>query len=253
MAGFEDYLDGARIRELLANTTGKGVSVGILDTGVESAHPDLGDSVKLNYDVLPEGGGFKVKEAEEGTDFVGHGTACAGIIRSLAPDAELYSVRVIGSGLGDTADKLIEGFRFAIEQDWPILNLSLGTSQFNREVWKLAEKAHYDGKIVIAAKDNQRGKVGYPAALACVIAVEMEHFEDALAFQYRNGEQVELEAKGIYVDAPSPGGGRQLYTGTSFACPHISAIAARLFEAIDGLTSYQLRTILSALGKKEEG
>ncbi len=253
MSNFDQYIDKERLQDLLADTTGKGVKVGIIDTGVESTHKHLGTSMKGIYDVVHQGRGkFKTEKVDEGEDFVGHGTACAGIIHDIAPDAELYSVRVIGSGLGDTTDRLLEGFRFALDQDWPILNLSLGTNKFNRPLFQLAEDACYKGKIIIASKDNQRNKVGYPAALSAVLAVDMEHFENAMEFRYRLGQKVEVEAKGIYVNAPSPGGGYQLYTGTSFACPHVSAITARLMEKIDGLTSFQLRTILAALGDTNE-
>jgi len=249
MTRFDQYIDKECLREILTGATGRGVKVGIVDTGVESTHEYLETSVKGNYDVVPTGhGGYRNEEMEKGEDFVGHGTACAGIIHHIAPDAELYSVRVIGSGLGDTTDRLLQGVRFALDQDWPILNLSLGTNRFNRELFQLAEEACYNGKIIIASKDNQRNKVGYPAALSAVLAVDMEHFENALEFHYHLGQQVEVEAKGIYVNAPSPGGGCQLYTGTSFACPHVSAITARMMEKIEGLTTFQLRTILAALG-----
>jgi subtilisin len=254
MAGFEKFLDMEHLREVMTSATGKGVKVAILDTGVESSHPHLGDCVKACYDVVPNSsgsGGFETKLIDEGNDFMGHGTACAGIIHDLVPEAELYSVRVIGSGLGDTSDKLIEGVKFALEQDWPIINLSLGTQQFNRQLFRLAERASYDGKILIASKDNQHGKVGYPAALSAVIGVDMDHFDDVLQFRYRMGEEVELEAKGIYIKAPSPGGGYELYTGTSFACPAVAGIAARFMDRIEGLTSFQLRTVLAAMAEKK--
>jgi len=251
MAGFETFLQMDALREVMTSATGKGVKVAILDTGVESSHPHLGDCVKACYDVVPKSsGGFETKLLDKGNDFMGHGTACAGIIHDLVPEAELYSVRVIGSGLGDTSDKLIEGVQFALEQDWPIINLSLGTQQFNRQLFRLAERAVYDGKILIASKDNQHGKVGYPAALSAVIGVDMDHFEDVLQFRFRMGEEVELEAKGIYIKAPSPGGGYELYTGTSFACPAVAGIAARFKDRIEGLTSFQLRTVLAAMAQR---
>jgi len=252
MASFESFLDMAALREVMTSATGEGVKIGILDTGIESAHPHLGDSVKACYDIGPKpgGGGFAINKLDEGNDFMGHGTACAGIIHDLVPDAELYSVRVIGSGLGDTTEKLVEGVRFALEQDWQIINLSLGTQQFNRQLFRLAERASYDGKILIASKDNQHDKVGYPAALSAVLGVDMEHFDDVLTFRYRKGMEVEIEAKGIYIKAPSPGGGYELYTGTSFACPQMAGIAARFASRIEGLTLFQLKTLLAAMATK---
>lgn len=253
MGEFDSFLDCDRLRAVMGGATGKGVKVCILDTGVDSSHPHLGDSVKGCYDVVPTGDGkFETREVTEGDDCMGHGTACAGIIHDLVPDAELYSVRVIGSGLGDTTEKLLAGVGFALQQDWPILNLSLGTQQFNRQLFRMVERASYDGKILVASKDNQQGKVGYPAALSAVLGVDMNHFEDVLDFRYRMGEEVEIEAKGIYIKAPSPGGGYELYTGTSFACPAVAGIAARFMEKIDGLTAFQLRAVLAVMAGRPD-
>jgi subtilisin len=80
--------------------TGAGVKVAIIDSGVDSAHPSvrgLAGSVAVELDpAAPDGARFIDGEHE---DFVGHGTACAAIVRGLAPDAEIYSVRVLGANL----------------------------------------------------------------------------------------------------------------------------------------------------------
>src|SRR5918999_577934 len=78
-------------------STGKGVRVCILDSGIEADHPMVGELASAVAVEVREGDQVSVVEDAEG-DLCGHGTACAGIVRSLATDCELHSVRVLGAG-----------------------------------------------------------------------------------------------------------------------------------------------------------
>jgi subtilisin family serine protease len=62
-----------------------------------------------------------------------------------------------------------------------------------------------------------------------------------------------LVARGVYVQAPKSGGGHQLWTGTSFACPHVTAVVARLLSINPGLTSFQVKTLLHLLRANRTG
>ena len=97
---------------------------------------------------------------------------------------------------------------------------------------------------MIAAKDNRPGVVGYPAAYTEVIAVDMEYFSDSLDWRYHAGAQIEVEASGVYIDAPVAGGGRRSHTGTSFAAPHVAGIAARFMECRPGGGTAEFREFL---------
>lgn len=236
-------------RALLRNATGRGVRVGLLDTGVDSRHPDLAGRITANYEALvdvPEG---RVVPREFGDDPHAHGTACAGILARLAPDAEIHSVQVIGNHPRDTPLKLVAGFRFAVEQRWDVINISAGTGKPHPELARLADAAWEAGLIVIAAKDNRPGVTGYPAALPNVLAVDMEHFPDPLDFRYDPQAEVEIEASGIYIEAPVAGGGRKYYTGSSFAAPHLAAVVARLKEACPELDGARIREVLGNVAK----
>ena len=81
----------------LAGATGRGVKVCVLDSGVELDHPSVGEVAGAVFITLDENGDPVAEEDHEG-DLCGHGTACAGVIRALAPEAEIYSVRVLGAG-----------------------------------------------------------------------------------------------------------------------------------------------------------
>ena len=91
-------------------STGAGVRVCILDSGIELDHPLVG-RVDHSVAVLRnEEGELEVLDDAEG-DLCGHGTACAGVIRGIAPEAELYSVRVLGSGFKGSGDVLVAGLQ----------------------------------------------------------------------------------------------------------------------------------------------
>ncbi len=249
---FDEIVNRERLRECLATGTGKGVKVGILDSGVASDLPQLHGRVVANYEVLEDRyHGPRVVALEKGVDVIEHGTACAYIIHQHAPDAELHSVRVIGQSHSATSSKLLSALEFAVEQNWDILNLSLGTESNYEKIARLADQAYYKGMLWVAAKDNKRNKVGYPAGLASVVGVDMDFFTHPGSFRFHPGRVTEVEALGVYVDAPTSDGGWQQYTGTSFACPQISGIAARLREHFPDLTPFQLKAALAALRENQ--
>lgn len=248
-AAFSALLDVERVRQLLAEATGAGVKVGVLDTGVDTRHPALEGCVRASFEVAHDGkGGAEIRKLVEGRDPVAHGTACAGIIHKIAPDAELFSVEVMNPSQRNSPEKLVAGLRLALDEGWDVINLSAGLGQFDRGLFEILEEAFYRNVLVVVAKANEPNQVGYPAALSNVIAVDMEYFAGELGVSYRQGERVEIEANGIYIDAPIPDGEFRSFTGTSFACPNVSGIAARLREAIPGLTPFQFRAILAELG-----
>lgn len=251
---FDRILDRSLLRECLSSGSGKGVKVGILDSGVASDLPELNGRVVANYEVVEQRGSRpRIVSLDKGIDVIEHGTACAYIVHKHAPDAEIHSIRVIGASHSATSQKLLAALEFAIDQEWDILNLSLGTESSYEQLARLADRAYYKGQLWIAAKDNKRNKVGYPAGLASVVGVDMDWFEDPVAFRFYPDKTTEVEACGVYVDAPTPKGGWQQFTGTSFACPQVTGIAARLREHFPDLTPFQLKAALAALRQNQDG
>lgn len=230
--------------------TGKGVRIGLIDTGVDSRHADLVGKLAANYEVMMDCEEGQVMRVPEGRDPNRHGTACAHILSRLAPDAEIHSVQVIGDGGGDSPRKLAAGIRFALDQNWDIINISAGASKDHDVLRELADRAWREGRILIAAKDNHPDAIGYPAAYPKVLAVDMEHFQDPLAIRYHSSSPVEVEAKGVYIEAARAGGGRESFTGTSFAAPHVTAIAARLKERVPELDLVRFRKAIDQLSEK---
>jgi subtilisin family serine protease len=251
VSNIEHLIDVDRVWELARSGTGKGVRVAILDTGVDAEHPAIKSAIRGQYEVVMRGQSYACVPTTDG-DAVGHGTACAGIIHQLAPEAELYSARIIGSSAGGTLEQLVYGLQWAIEEGFHIVNLSVGTVQ-NRMVNRLHElvdKAYFNGQILVAAANNHRQQ-SFPASFASLIAVDCHSMKDPLQFHYRLHQPIEIVAHGIYVNAPAPGGSYRWYTGTSFACPHISGLLARLKSVLPDLTPFQAKSLLWCLREAE--
>lgn len=234
---------GSRTCEVL-NASGAGVRVGLIDTGVDSRHADLAGSIAGNYEAVMGFVDNFVDPVEHGQDHNAHGTACAGILHRAAPGALIHSVQVIGEHPRDHPEKLIAGLRFAVERRWEVINISAGANYPHDELRELVRSAHAAGTILIAAKDNRAGHIGYPAAFPEVICVDMEHFPSPLQWRYHPGAVIEVEASGIYIEAPVAGGGRRSFTGTSFAAPSIAGLAARFKERFPQKGMPAFRTFL---------
>ena len=139
----------------LAGSTGRGVKVCILDSGVERGHPAVGELAGSVAITLDEDGDPVATDDLEG-DLCGHGTACAGVIRSIAPEAEIHSVRVLGAGFKGSGGVLVAGLRWALEQGFDIVNMSLSTTkrQLGDTLHDLVDAAYFKRTILVASAHN---------------------------------------------------------------------------------------------------
>ena len=112
-----------------------------------------------------------VEDDTEG-DLCGHGTACAGIVRSLAPDCELVSVRVLGAGFTGSGGVLLAGLRWAVEQGFDVINMSLSTTkrQFAGILHELTDTAYFHRTVLVASAHNMPVE-SYPWRFSSVISV----------------------------------------------------------------------------------
>jgi subtilisin family serine protease len=224
-------------------STGKGVRVCILDSGVETDHPDVG-VVDQSVAVSLDGEDVRVEPDDEG-DLCGHGTACAGIVRSLAPECEIHSVRVLGAGYTGSGSILLGGLRWAIEQGFDVVNMSLSTTKqkFASMLHELADSAYFRRTMLIASAHNMPVE-SYPWRFASVISVGSHELDDPYAFFYNPTPPVEFFARGFELDVPWVGGGRLRCTGNSFATPHVAGIVALILGKHPELTPFQLKSVL---------
>lgn len=230
-------------------STGAGTRVAVIDSGVEPDHPAIGGRLVQSMVVVSEGVDDDPATApdEAQADMFGHGTACAGIIHSFAPDAELYSVRVLGKDLKGKAVRFAEGLRWAIEEGMDVVNLSLSTSrpEFYGMFHRLADKAYFDGVTLVSAANNRRIP-SYPSLYSSVISVAATKTKDPFEYLYNPSPPVEFGAPGIDLKVAWLEGGWCVTTGNSFAAPHISGLVALICAKHPGLTPFQIKTILFA-------
>ena len=231
-------------------STGKGVRVAIVDSGVEHDHPALGNSVRggvlVEYDVRTDDN-YRIKPDDKPSDLAGHGTACAGIIHSIAPDAEIYSVRVLGRNMGGRAIQFAAGLDWAIENDMQVINLSLSTSleEYFGLFHDLADQAYFKNSVLVSAVNNISGP-SYPSQYSSVISVAANEENDPFTYYYNPNPPVEFGAPGIDVEVAW---NRKQYitaTGNSFAAPHIAGITALIRSKHPQLTPFQVKTVLVA-------
>ncbi len=228
----------------LGDATGKGVRVCILDSGIEAGHPQVGKvegAVAFRRDEDEE---IERLDDTEG-DLCGHGTACAGIVRSLAPECSLYSARVLGAGFKGSGPILLEGLRWAVEEGFDVINMSLSTTkrQFAELLHELADKAYFNNTVLVASAHNMPVE-SYPWRFSSVISVGSHEEPDPLTFFYNPSPPVEFFARGVGVEIAWLGGGTILSTGNSFATPHMSGICALVLSKHPELTPFQLKSVL---------
>ncbi|HEY0003444.1 MAG TPA: S8 family serine peptidase [Pyrinomonadaceae bacterium] len=231
--------------------TGRGVRVAVVDSGVDTNHPALEGKVQSSVEALAEGGKISFPASTSG-DVAGHGTACAGIITSIAPDVELYSVKVLGPNASGSGEMFLAGLDYAIKQKMQVINLSLGTTkpQYFAPLHDLLDRAYHTGCIVVAAANNLP-QPSYPSIFSSsLVSVSKHEDTDPFKFGYRYGEVIEMVAPGVQVRTTWPGGGYRQLTGNSFACPHIVGIIALILEAYPDLTPFQVKTILYTIARQ---
>ena len=213
------------------DTAGQGVRVGIIDTGVDLSHPDLEDNIKKAGWVL---------ECQNIVDDNGHGSHVAGTIAALdndigvigaAPKVEIYAVKAFSkSGRGNISD-VIEGLDWCVQNKVQIINMSFGFKK--SKALEKAVKEVYKRKIVlVAAAGNSGGdnSVMYPARYPEVIAVAASNSDDKVAWFSSGGAEVDVMAPGAGILSTHKNGGYKTMSGTSMACPHVTAACALILS-----------------------
>ena len=233
------------------SATGKGVSVAIIDSGIDTGHPDLEGKVRESVEARMENKRVIFDPSGSG-DSAGHGTACAGIVTSIAPDAELYSIKVLGPGGLGEGQAFLAGLEYAIKKRIRVINLSLGTTkpQFFSPLHDLLDRAYQAGCVVVAAANNLP-QPSFPSIFSSsLISVVKSSDPDPFKFGFRYGEVIELTAPGVNVRTTWPDRAYRNLTGNSFACPHIVGIVALLLERHPAMTPFQIKSALYAIAQQ---
>lgn len=230
------------------DATGRGVRVAVVDSGIEAAHPMLEGCVaeELGGHVAAGPTGDLEVIAGAHDDAFGHGTACAGIIHAIAPEAEVVSVQVVGAG-PPRPEAFELGLAWAVDRGFDVINLSLGTGRRSSALalHELCDRAYFAGSFVVTAASNAV-RPTYPSLFASVASVACNLADDPRRFHFNPEPPTEFLARGVDVEVPWAGGGTTRVTGNSFAAAHLSGLAALVLSRRPHLRPFQLKTALWA-------
>ncbi len=256
----EPFLDGRRgtldrdrpiatvDRELaFGGSDGTGVTIAIIDSGVDGSHPAVGGRLVASVKVEPGDDGPEVLDDPETIDVVGHGTACAGIIHALAPGADLVSVRVLGPDNRGKGAVFAAGLEWAIERGATVVNLSLSSRSeaFVGVFHDLADRAYFANVLLVCAANNVPGP-SYPSLFASVVSVAAHDVPDPWTWYYNPRPPVEFGARGVDVEVAWRDQGWIIATGNSFAAPHIAGLAALIRAKHPAASPFEVKAILAA-------
>ena len=234
-------------------STGKGAVVAVVDSGIERGHTLVGEVDEAVVVTGAKGEEPSIDEDEEG-DVCGHGTACAGIIRLLAPECSLISVRVLGSGWTGSGRLLVAGLRWAIDRGVDVINMSLSTTKVDlaAALHELTDTAYFNRTIVVASAHNMPVE-SFPWRFSSVFSVGSHELADGNAFFYNPSPPVEFFARGVEVEVAWLGGSSVRSTGNSFATPHMSGHCALIRAKHPELTPFQVKNVLYLTANNVQG
>jgi len=215
-----------------SNSSGKGAKIAIIDTGVDYNH----DELKKNF-THNKGYDF-VKNDNNPMDEAGHGTHVAGTAAGkdcgVAPDATLYSIRVLDeNGSGSDAD-VAAGIEWAVANNMHIANMSLGGPSASAALEEMCTVASQNGLLLVAAAGNDEYGPNYPAAFGdYVIAVAAVNSEKKHAYFSNIWETNDISAPGVNIYSALLGGGYTSLSGTSMATPHVAGAFAIIYQYLE--------------------
>ncbi len=232
-----DKLDFGRL-------TGLGVKIAIIDSGADFEHPEIGP-IAHGIDSRIDSDG-QIIWGTDCADRLGHGTACTGIIRQIAPDAEIHIIRIFEQSLVAEGRVLIAALKWVIDQGIDVVNLSLGTTdrQYFEPIQKLCQQAARENIILVAAAHN-RGIKSYPAILPDVIGVQGRPMPTLNDFYFRANKNIECVAHGGDQILCWRKSSKVIAAGSSFAASRISGIICLIRQVYPCTTLNTTREILS--------
>jgi subtilisin family serine protease len=263
-----EYFDQAALQRIRADeahgiTRGQGVTVAVIDTGIDPSHPALSDRIahtRLDWGadgVIEDFSGYDAIDVDlepwescpenpQDAPGCGHGTFVAGIVSLVAPEAKILPFRVFNEyGQGNAFDITVAIY-LAVASGAQVINMSFGMPQQSRVVNAALNWAHWNGVILVASAGNQGRSLGswhrqYPAMdfgrNDWVIAVAATDAFDVKADFSNYGRKVDVSAPGvdIYSAYPTDPNGQPrfgIWSGTSFAAPFVAGQAALLHSAV---------------------
>lgn len=223
------------IPDIWTDSSGKGIKVAVLDTGVADKHPDLAGQILATQDFSKSNSGSY--------DTNGHGTHCAGVIAAnknesgiigVAPDAKLIIGKVLDDSGSGSSDWIAKGIRWAVSEGADIISMSLGASSLDKRIKEAVKFAHSKGCFIVAAAGNEgpkQGTTGYPANMKECISVAAVNKKN-LAAMFSSRGKVDIAAPGVDISSCWPPNGYAKLSGTSMATPFVAGVLALVLSAL---------------------
>lgn len=228
----QESADQIRLPQAQTQSLGAGITVAVLDTGVEFSHPLLQGHVVVGVDFVDgdESADDAAVGADTDGDFMldegaGHGTHVAGIIALVAPDAEILPVRIFDSNGRGSNFNLARGIVYAVAQGADVINLSGNSAEDVSYVQSAINYATTNGVVVVAAAGLN--EIGYPAGYENVVSVAAVDSADWRTVLSNFPEDtISVYAPGQQILSAYYGGRYARWTGHSMATPFVAGTAA---------------------------
>jgi len=238
-----------RLRDVHRWSVGKDVSVAVIDSQIDAAHPDLAGAFGEQFNAV----GKAEKPDNHGTGMAG-AIVAHGNLLGVAPGARILAVNAFSpdqqNSAQATTQHVLAGIDWAIEKGARIINMSFA-GPYDPMLQLALKKAHEKSIVLIAAAGNAgpRSQPLYPAADENVIAVTAIDANNRLLPQANQGPYIALAAPGVSVLEPAANAGYQLTSGTSVAAAHVSGVAALIIERKPDIDFAALEKILFSTAK----
>ncbi|MHB1651306.1 MAG: S8 family serine peptidase [Desulfitobacteriaceae bacterium] len=250
-------LNAANVTQAWATgANGSGITIAVVDTGIDMNHPDLKDNLVPGYNPI-----LNTANSLDLQDHNGHGTHVAGIaaaelngigIVGVAYKAKIMPIKAMDKDGEGADDDIATGVRWAADHGANIINLSLGSDSQEDVLQSAIQYAQTKGCLVVAAAGNYASGsnpgVAYPAADNGVLAVTAVDENDLLADFSDTGPQVALAAPGVDIISDfwqnRLGSGYMTLSGTSMASPFVAGVAALVWSQHRDWTAQQVRIAL---------
>ena len=227
-------------------STGNGITVAILDTGVESSHPDLVNNLVPGWNV--------VSNNSDTSPVMSHGTRVAGVVAatsnnstgvaSIAWDAKIMPIRISNESNGQASwSDMAEGFLWAADHGADVANMSYGLSTNSSTINSAAQYLRSKGGLAVVAAGNDNIDRGFNDN-PYLITVAATTSSDARASFSNYGDNIDVAAPGSSIYTTDTGGGYKSSSGTSYASPTTAGVVALIMAANSSLSPDDVEGIL---------